>query len=82
MKIHVFEEHKRRKLFFFTKDKNNCLMVEYDQEQDYGEHDASGVHFEQIELHYQNGYVFGEEHKEITLNEVPKSIRDLLTFLK
>ncbi|CAL2077560.1 protein of unknown function [Tenacibaculum sp. 190524A02b] len=71
MKIHVFEEHKRRKLFFFTKDKNNCLKVEYDPGLDFGEHDASGVHFENIVLDYQNGYVFGKEHKEITINDVP-----------
>jgi len=81
MKIHLFEESKRTKTYFFTKNKNHCLKVEYDSNFDFGENSTSGASLENIKIHYKNGYVFSENHKEININDVPKSIRDILSFL-
>lgn len=56
-------------------------MIEYDQRMDFGDQSTSGVSIPSLEIHYQNAWK-KENLTEITLSEVPKSIIDILSYLK
>lgn len=82
MQIHLLEHSERTKIYFFTKNKNHCLKVDYDKDFDFGEHSTSGAALDNLKIHYKNSYIFSDKHKKITINQVPKCIIDVLTFLK
>ena len=66
--------------YIFTKDKNHCVLVEYRKDWDFGEGSPGGAEISHIVIHTRNGFHL-DRFKEITIEEVPKCIVDLLTFL-
>jgi hypothetical protein len=66
--------------YYFTKDKNNCLMIEYDSREDYGENSTSGTWISRIIFHQNNAFT-KKELSEIKLSEVPESIIRILQYL-
>ena len=81
MKIHKAIMSKTRTNFYFTKNKRNCLMIEYDSSMDFGKFSTSGTYINKLEIHYNNGWV-KKDLIEISINEVPESVVDILTYLK
>lgn len=81
MKIHKMIMSKTRTNFYFTKNKRNCLMIEYDSSMDFGKHSTSGAYFHKLEIHYNNAWI-KKELIEINIEEVPECVRDILTYLK
>jgi hypothetical protein len=67
--------------YFFTKNKNQCLCIEHDTYWDFGEYSSSGTSNIKVEIHYQNSWV-KDELEQITMADVPKRIKDVLTYLK
>jgi len=65
--------------YYFIKDKNKCLLIKHDINDDYGEHDTSGARLE-ITIHYQNSYV-KKNLEKINIEDVPKRVKDVLTYL-
>nr|WP_297913346.1 hypothetical protein [uncultured Allomuricauda sp.] len=68
--------------YYFTKNKNQCLMVEYNKKYDFGKHSDGGCRDLEVIIHYQNSWVISPEHEEIKIEQVPDAIRDVLTYLK
>jgi hypothetical protein len=81
MQIHKKKHSERTTYYYFTKDKNQCLMIEYDERMDFGDQSTSGISISNLEMHYQNSWR-KENLTEIKISEVPKSIIDILTYLK
>lgn len=79
IRVHL-GEYIGKPAYVFTKDKNHCLLIEYDKDWDFGEGSPSGTNFNHIEIHTKNGFRL-ELFKEISIEEVPKCIIDLLRFL-
>ncbi len=79
MEIHRKKLNDNITVFYFTRNKNQCLRVEYKKNYDFGEHSTSGTDLE-ITIHYQNSWV-KDELEEITISDVPKCITDTLNYL-
>lgn len=81
MKIHrkKLEHEVNTIVYFFTKSRNECLAIEHDLTDDYGEHDTSGTRLKVI-IHYKNSWV-KKNLEEIKMADVPKRIKDVLTYL-
>lgn len=82
MTIHLLLNSCGNRLYYFTKDSNHCLIVEYNPEWDFGEGSPSGTRIEYVEIHTNNSFESFEGLTEISLSEVPKCILELLTYLK
>jgi hypothetical protein len=65
-------------VYYFTKSSNKCLLIEHDLTDDFGENDTSGSRLK-VEIHYQNS--FNKNLEEITMDDVPKRVKDVLTYL-
>ena len=78
--IHKKQINKGRTNYYFTKSKNRCLVIEYEESWDFGKKSTSGTTFHYIQIHYQNSWI-KDELKEITLSDVPPVIKDLLRYL-
>lgn len=81
MKIHKKKISENISLFVFSKSKNKCVEIRYDCRYDFGEKSSSGASFDEITIHNRNAVVL-DDFEEITINEVPNSIINLLTFFK
>jgi len=81
MKIHRYQLSDNLFNYFFTKDKNNCLSVEYNKRFDYGKHDPSGCSELEVKIHYKNSWVLSDKHEEISLKDVPEAVQDVLSYL-
>ena len=82
IKIHCLTRKPGDCTFFFTKDDKHCLAIDYQSEWDFGEGSPSGARLGEIEIHTNNSFSFQYTPPEISIEEVPKCIIDLLTFLK
>jgi hypothetical protein len=82
IRVHLNPNSFGNRLYVFTKDSKHCIAVEYDPALDFGEGSPSGARIESIEIHTNNGFIFNDRYKEISISEVPKSIIELLTYLK
>lgn len=80
-KVHQKLHSKEITYYYFTKNKNNCLMIEYDSSQDYGEKSTSGTWISRIVFHQYNAFK-KSELEEIKLSDVPKSIIQILQYLR
>ncbi len=79
IKIHRNRISKTEVNYFFTASPKKCVMVEYNSQWDfYGT--PSGVHNIRVEINNNNGFLTNEM-EEISINEVPQAIVDILTFL-
>lgn len=56
-------------------------MIEYDRKMDFGDQSTSGVSISNLEMHYQNAWK-KDNLIQINLSDVPKSIIDILSYLK
>lgn len=66
-------------MYYFTKNRNQCLCIEHDLTDDYGENDTSGANLT-VQIHYQNSWA-KNDLEEITIADVPKRVKDVLTYL-
>lgn len=82
IQIHLNSNYYGNRKYYFTKDDKHCLSVEYNPTHDFGKGSPSGARIESVEIHTNNGFVFNEELKEISLSEVPECIIELLIYLK
>lgn len=80
--IHRYGKLGQNRIYYFTKDAKHCLCIEYNPDYDFGKGSPSGARVESVEIHTNNGFLFKDDTKEISLDEVPECILDLLTFLK
>jgi hypothetical protein len=80
IKIHCLTRKPGDCTFFFTKDDKHCLYIDYQSEWDFGEGSPSGARLGPIEIHTNNAFLL--KYPEISIEDVPKCIIDLLTFLK
>ena len=65
--------------YYFTASPNKIVLVSYDSEWDfYGT--PSGASNIQVEIHNNNSFILSNV-EEISIEEVPQAIVDLLTFL-
>jgi len=79
IKIHRRKISKTASDYYFTASEKKCVMVVYDSQWDfYGT--PSGVHEILIEIHNNNAFI-PNSMEEISIDEVPQAIIDLLTFL-
>ena len=67
--------------YYFIKDSNHCLAVEYNPKHDFGEGDPWGAMIESVEIHTNNSFCLDDRQREINLSEVPECIIELLTYL-
>lgn len=82
IRIHINPNYYGNRKYYFTKDDSHCLSVEYNPNNDFGIGNPSGARLELVEIHTNNGFIFGKEHKELDLDEVPECILELLSYLK
>ena len=80
IKIHCSQDLDSTTTYFFTKSENECLSIRYDKQWDFGK-SPSGVHLDEIELHYNNSFI-KDNLTEIQFEDVPEAIIDLLSYLK
>ena len=80
-KVHKKAHSKEITYYYFTKNRNNCLMIEYDSREDYGEKSTSGTWISRIVFHQYNAFK-KSELEEIKLTDVPKSIIQILQYLR
>ena len=81
VKIHCLTRKPGDQTFFFTKNEKHCLCIDYKSQWDFGAGSPSGARLDGIEIHTNNSFIF-EYIPEISIEDVPKCIIDLLTFLK
>lgn len=81
VKIHCLTRKPGDQTFFFTKDDKHCLAIDYQADWDFGEGSPSGAHLGEIEIHTNNAFSF-QYKPEISIEDVPKCIIELLTYLK
>lgn len=81
VKIHCLTRKPGDQTYFFTKDDKHCLCIDYQSNWDFGEGSPSGARFSEIEIHTNNAFTLSIP-PEISIEDVPKCIIDLLTFLK
>lgn len=81
IRVHVSLEYFGNRLYVFTKDSKHCIAVEYNPNYDFGKGNPSGARIDSVEIHTNNGFIFSERFKEISLPEVPECILELLTYL-
>lgn len=82
IRVHVNPEYLGNRLYVFTKDSKHCIAVEYNPAYDFGKGSPSGARIDSVEIHTNNGFIFSEKYKEVSLSEVPECILELLTYLK
>lgn len=80
IKVHCYQDSKDVTCYIFTKSKNECVSVMYDKTLDFGK-SFSGVHLSEIEIYYNNS-IIKDKLTEVKIEEVPKCIIDLLTYLQ
>lgn len=81
VKIHCLTRKPGDQTYFFTKDDKHCLCIDYQSNWDFGEGSPSGARLGEIEIHTNNAFTLSIP-PEISIEDVPKCIIDLLTFLK
>lgn len=81
IRVHLNSDYFGKNLYVFTKDSNHCIALEYDPVYDFGKGSPSGAVIDQVEVHTNNGFIFNDKYKEISLSEVPECIIELLTYL-
>lgn len=81
MKIYKKVIHEDEIDYYFMKSENECIFIEYNPSSDFGEGSPSGTHIRDIEIHTRNSYKT-ESLTAISLDEVPKPILNLLTYLQ
>lgn len=77
--IHKLQISKYITTYYFTKSENRCLCVECDIRNIYSKESTSGSTME-IEIHYQNSWI-KENLTQITIDDVPQVIKDVLRYL-
>ena len=82
IRVHVNPEYLGNRLYVFTKDSKHCIAVEYNPTYDFGKGSPSGARIDSVEINTNNGFIFSEKYKEVSLSEVPECILELLSYLK
>ena len=82
LRVHLNPNYCGNRKYYFTKDSKHCIAVEYNPAHDFGKGSPSGARIDSVEIHTNNGFIFGEKYKEISLSEIPECILELLTYLK
>lgn len=81
VKIHCLTRKPGDQTYFFTKDDKHCLCIDYQSNWDFGDGSPSGARLGEVEIHTNNAFTLTIP-PEISIEDVPKCIIDLLTFLK
>ena len=77
--IHKKKISSKRQIFYFTKSKRRCLEIEYNSNTDY-DRGASGFECNRVQIFYYNSFKL-ENLTQIKINDVPKPIIDILSYL-
>ena len=80
MLIHFKTQPYGTTTYYFTKSKNECLLVNYNESWDFGK-SPSGARLDVIEIFHKNSFIL-DDKIEINIEDVPEAIIDVLSYLK